>query len=355
MLSSQKNIQLFGGKSQTSLCGLKILKSVISCHCLLHYFGPWLQIKRHSVAVASELSQTAMLLGKSFTQCEKPQTVLLSALSHVKRQYFNQCRLLRGGCGSGSSQSITKMLEGQAARIPQSTREYCCSSHPSSHSRLVHAYQSARTVLLWEVWEERTRHWECSYVVASLCCNSQRSHLTPPMGFHFKSRAFVQKCICSLILFGNCVKQKRTNGKKNHSLSLSPPTPSHDHLSPSLSLRLSPTLVVHILLQMLMISPLCILMQGLSTLFPFIHIQMCSYCLFALGPFKMPFWNMPFDKHIIGQVPAVIRVPFNVSKLESEWGAPGPAAICSPLPSPLDISQAAGESPAPGRTTQSPA
>lgn len=91
-------------------------------------------------------------------------------------------------------------------------------------------------------------------------------------------------------------------------------------LSPSLSLPLSITLVVHILLKMLMISPLCILMQGLSTLFPFIPIQMCSYCLFALGPFKMPFWNMLFDKHIIGQVPAVIRALFNVSKLESEWG-----------------------------------
>lgn len=64
---------------------------------------------------------------------------------------------------------------------------------------------------------------------------------------------------------------------------------------------------------------------------------MCSYCLFALGPFKMPFWNMPFDKHIIGQVPAVIRAHFNVSKLESKRGALGPAAIHSPLPSPLDI------------------
>lgn len=89
-------------------------------------------------------------------------------------------------------------------------------------------------------------------------------------------------------------------------------------LSPRLTVPLSPSLVVHILLEMLMISPHCILMQGLSTLFPFIHIQMCSYCLFALGPFKMPFWNMPFDKHIIGQVPAVIRALFNVSKLESE-------------------------------------
>lgn len=32
---------------------------------------------------------------------------------------------------------------------------------------------------------------------------------------------------------------------------------------------------------------------------------------------------MPFDKHIIGQVPAVIRALFNVSELESELGASG--------------------------------
>lgn len=54
---------------------------------------------------------------------------------------------------------------------------------------------------------------------------------------------------------------------------------------------------------------------------------------------------MPFDKHIIGQVPAVIRALFNVSKLGKEQGAPGPRAIGSPLPSPLDISRAAGEGP----------
>lgn len=130
------------------------------------------------------------------------------------------------------------------------------------------------------------------------------------------------------------------------------PTATLLPLSPSLPVPLSPSLLVHILLEMLMISPRCILMQGLSTLFPFIHIQMCSYCLFALGPFKMPFWNMPFDTHIIGQVPAVIRALFNVSKLESEWGAPGPAAIRSPLPSPLDICRPAGGIPVPGRMTQ---
>lgn len=118
------------------------------------------------------------------------------------------------------------------------------------------------------------------------------------------------------------------------------PHPNY-HLSPSLSpsvstlLSLSPS--AYFAGDANDLPPLCILMQGLSTLFPFIHIQMCSYCLFALGPFKMPFWNMPFDKHIIGQVPAVIRDLFNVSKLESEWEALGPAAICSPLPSPLDI------------------
>lgn len=99
--------------------------------------------------------------------------------------------------------------------------------------------------------------------------------------------------------------------------------------------------------------PLCILMQGLSTLLPFIHIQMCSYCLFALGLFKMAFWNMLFDKHIIGQVPAVIRTFFNVSKLESERGASGPTAIHCPLPSFLDMSQAASQNLMSDRSTQS--
>lgn len=64
---------------------------------------------------------------------------------------------------------------------------------------------------------------------------------------------------------------------------------------------------------------------------------------------------MPFDKHIIGQVPAVIRAFFNVSKLEKEWGTPGPSAIRSPLPSPLDILQAAGEGQRSGGMAQSPA
>lgn len=54
---------------------------------------------------------------------------------------------------------------------------------------------------------------------------------------------------------------------------------------------------------------------------------------------------MPFDKHIIGQVPAVIRALFNVSKLESEWGTLEPAAIHSPPYSPLDVPRAAGERP----------
>lgn len=108
----------------------------------------------------------------------------------------------------------------------------------SFDSRLFVAYQSSRTgpVLFREVREECKRIWECRCVVASLCCKSQWSHLTPPAGFHFKSPAFVQKCICSLILFGNCVKQKRTNGEENHPFSLSPTTPSHCHLVASLSL-----------------------------------------------------------------------------------------------------------------------
>lgn len=64
---------------------------------------------------------------------------------------------------------------------------------------------------------------------------------------------------------------------------------------------------------------------------------------------------MPFDKHIIGPVPAVIRALFNVSQLESEWGGGtrGPAAICSPLPSPRDSSGATGEGPVLGGVTQS--
>lgn len=57
---------------------------------------------------------------------------------------------------------------------------------------------------------------------------------------------------------------------------------------------------------------------------------------------------MPFDKHIIGQVPAVIRALFNVSKLESEWGTLEPAAIHSPPSSPVDVPRVAGERPGVG-------
>lgn len=136
------------------------------------------------------------------------------------------------------------------------------------------------------------------------------------------------------------------------------PTPPHRHFFPSLPLSVSTLLSLFGSAYFAgdandPTPPICILMQGLSSLFPFIHIQMCSYCLFALGPFKMPFWNMPFDKHIIGQVPAVMRVLFNVSKLESEWRASGPVAICSPLASPLDMSLTAGKRPGSGRMTLS--
>lgn len=62
---------------------------------------------------------------------------------------------------------------------------------------------------------------------------------------------------------------------------------------------------------------------------------------------------MLFDKHIIGQVPAVIRTFFNVSKLESERGASGPTAIHCPLPSFLDMSQAASQNLMSDRSTQS--
>lgn len=119
---------------------------------------------------------------------------------------------------------------------------------------------------------ERARSRECSCVAASLGRNPQRSPFTPPTGFHFKSLAFVQKCICSLILFGNYVKQKRMNGEKNHSLSL----PTLQPYPTTTSLPLS--LFSHSLSTSLALSgdayfaadandlPLCILMQGLSTL-----------------------------------------------------------------------------------------
>lgn len=130
-----------------------------------------------------------------------------------------------------------------------------------SDSKLFLAYQSSRagSVLFGEVWGGQERSWQCSCVAASLCCNPQRSHLCPPKGFHFKSPAFVQKCICSLILFGNCVKQKRANGEWNHSVSL-PAIQPHPSLSlslcpPTLALPRSPSLAVHILLQMLMTPP----------------------------------------------------------------------------------------------------
>lgn len=46
---------------------------------------------------------------------------------------------------------------------------------------------------------------------------------------------------------------------------------------------------------------------------------------------------MPFDKHIIGQVPAVIRAAFNVSKLQKEDGDSG-AKRRLPCPHPLTSS-----------------
>lgn len=64
---------------------------------------------------------------------------------------------------------------------------------------------------------------------------------------------------------------------------------------------------------------------------------------------------MPFDKHIIGQVPAVISAAFNVSKLQKEDGTLGPRAIRSPLPSPLDICRTTREGLISCGLSQSPA
>lgn len=95
--------------------------------------------------------------------------------------------------------------------------------------------------------------------------------LLPPVGFHFKSPAFVQKCVCSLILFGNYVKQKRMNGEENHSSSL--PTLQPHPIATSFPLPLSPAPSLPLSLSSSAYSaadandlPLCILMQGLSTL-----------------------------------------------------------------------------------------
>ena len=179
----------------------------------------------------------------------KPQTGALSALSHVQGVHFNQCWFHRGGCGSSLSQSITKMLERQTANIPQSMsmRDMRCPSHPlirGSSTRI----KALCPFCFWRC--ERSTIWSRECIV-----EAQRSHLMRPTGFHIKSPAFVQKCICSLILFGSCVKQKRTNGRKNHSLSLSssspfplPPLSLFLHLSVPFSLSL-----LHILLEMLMI------------------------------------------------------------------------------------------------------
>lgn len=105
--------------------------------------------------------------------------------------------------------------------------------------------------------------------MASLCCNPQRSPLVPPMGFHFKRPAFVQKCVCSPILFGNYVKQKRMNGEENHSFSIPPLQPRPITTSLPLFSTLSLPLALS---SSAYFAPdandllLCILMQGLSTL-----------------------------------------------------------------------------------------
>lgn len=140
----------------------------------------------------------------------KPQTVLLSALSYVGGQSLCRSLCLKC-CRRTTSLGIWRN------RV----------DHRFVWRRFL-AYQSpcAGPVLFREVWEECRRSWEFSCVLAPLCCNPQRSPLVAPMGFHFKSSAFVQKCVCSLILFGNYVKQKRMNGEENHSSSLPTLQPS---------------------------------------------------------------------------------------------------------------------------------
>lgn len=183
----------------------------------------------------------------------KPQSVLLFALSRAERlQYFNRSR---NRLHPQRERSQRGWYPSEHGGIVQPIIYSC------SVSRRFPAYQSSRAgpPLFGEVWVECARSRECGCVAASLGRNPQRSPLTPPTGFHFKSLAFVQKCICSLILFGNYVKQKGWMVKRTI---LSPSLPSNliplpplSLSSPTRSLPLSPSLAMHILLQMLMISP----------------------------------------------------------------------------------------------------
>lgn len=233
----------FLGSSQASLCGWKsqtlsfpdivydiILDLGLASRVVQHFLHPNLFILPHFYEMALLNVKTADCAALS------PSRDSLSVL-----------------------ESVTEMLRGQQGdSVP---RIWWNGVALRSVRRRFLAYQSlcAGPVLFGEVWEECRRSWEFSYIVASLCCNPQRNPLVPPMGFHFKSPAFVQKCVCSPILFGNYVKQKRMNGEENHSSSLPTlqphPITTSLPLFPTLSLPLSLFLAVHILQQMLMISP----------------------------------------------------------------------------------------------------
>lgn len=186
----------------------------------------------------------------------KPQTVLLSALSHVESQHFNPSR------------HSLYPRRWQKDRRPVSLRVW---GDCAAHDGLLLRFKALPRISKLTCWAcsvlggVRGAREESGVRLHSSWLHSVVTHNgappATPMGFHFKSLAFVQKCICSLILFGNYVKQKRMNGEKNHSFSLPTlqPHPTTTSLSlslfPTLSLPLSPSLVVHILLQMLMISP----------------------------------------------------------------------------------------------------
>lgn len=135
------------------------------------------------------------------------------------------------------------MLERQTSDIPQSTRELCRPSYPLIQGSFSQIKAHVPGLFCSGRCEQRVRgvgSAVVSWLHSVVTHNGATSR--PPTGFHFKSQAFVEKCICSLILFGNCVKQKRTTGEKNHSFSLSSPTPSQCHLSPSLSITASTSL-----------------------------------------------------------------------------------------------------------------
>lgn len=74
------------------------------------------------------------------------------------------------------------------------------------------------------------RFWGYGWVVVSHSGSTSHTQRASAS----RARAFVQKSICSRILFGNFVKQKEVNMVDNRSISHSPRNP-HCHLSASVS------------------------------------------------------------------------------------------------------------------------